>query len=119
MLSMSNRRIELSKRDGERFRCRATIGRFGTKPAYKGSPIRTIMLSNVRDVTTGALLTDHLWFTCGKWSDGIRVGNVIEFDARVGDYVKGYQGLRDLPDASPVGLDWKLQRPTKVCVVVR
>src|ERR1700723_2897307 len=114
---MSGRR-ELEKRDGTRFRCRAVVDRFGTKPAFRGEPIRTILLRNVVDAHTGKMLTDHLWFTCGKWSTGLAIGDVFEFEARVADYIKGYQGRREVYDA-PVSRDWKLQRPTKVVVLPR
>jgi hypothetical protein len=61
------------------------------------------------------LLTDHLWFTTGKWSAGLAVGDIFEFEARVADYIKGYQGRREVFDA-PVSRDWKLQRPTQVTI---
>jgi hypothetical protein len=101
-------RFELAQRDGQRFRCRAMVGRFGRKPGKL-----TIMFRDVTEVATGYVMTDHLWFTCGKWSDGLTVGDLVEFDARAADYIKGYQGRRHVPDA-PVRKDWKLQRPTKV-----
>lgn len=112
---MSTRK-ELEKRNGTRFRCRATVERFGTKRAFKGPPIQTILLRNVVDAATGAILTDHLWFTIGKWSAGLAVGDIFEFEARAADYIKGYQGHRDIDDA-PVSRDWKLQRPTKVTII--
>ena len=112
----TGRRQELQKRDGTRFRCRGTVDRFGTKPAFKGSPIQTILLRDVIDAATGVLLTDHLGFTAGKWSAGLTIGAAVEFDARAADYVKGYQGRREVCDA-PVSRDWKLQRPTRVAVL--
>jgi hypothetical protein len=113
---VTTERTELRKRDGDRFRCRAVVERFGTKPAFRGPPISTILLREVVDADTGARLTDHLWFTAGKWSACLAIGDEFEFEARVGDYVKGYQGRRDVYDA-PVSRDWKLQRPTKVRVL--
>ena len=85
-------RQELQNRDGTRFRCRATVDRFGTKSAFQGPPIPTILLRNVTD-EAGTLLTDHLWFTCGRWSADLAIGDNFEFDARVAEYTKGYQGL--------------------------
>jgi hypothetical protein len=112
------KRQELQKRDGTRFRCRAVVARFGTKAAFKGPPIPTILLREVVDADTGTLLTDHLWFTCGKWSATLVAGDIFEFEARAADYIKGYQGRRDDVYA-PVGRDWKLQRPTKVTILPR
>ena len=115
---MAKIRVELQKRDGDRFRCRATVDRFGNKPAYRGYPIPTILLRNVVDAESGKLLTDHLWFTTGKWSSMLTIGDIFEFDARVSDYIKGYRGYRDDVDA-PITQDWKLQRPTNVTVIGR
>lgn len=92
-------RKELGKRDGKRFRCRAVVERFGSKAAYRGPPIQTILLRNVVDANTGASLAEHLWFTSGKWSRGLAVGDVFEFEARAAEYVKGYQGRREVYDA--------------------
>lgn len=112
-----SQRKELQKREGARFRCRATVERFGTKASFRGPPVPTILLRNIADVASGTLLSDHLWFTCGKWSAGLAVGDIVEFDARVGDYIKGYQGRREDVFA-PVTRDWKLARPTKVIVLL-
>jgi hypothetical protein len=110
------KRRELEKRDGLRFRCQAVVDRFGTKPGYRGPPVSTILLRNVIDASTGNLLTDHLWFTTGKWSSGLVVGMSFQFDARATDYIKGYQGHREVYDA-PVSRDWKLERPTKTVIM--
>ena len=112
------KRQELQKRDGTRFRCRAVVDRFGTKAAFKGPPIPTILLRDVVDADIVTLLTDHLWFTTGKWSAGLAAGDIFEFEARAADYIKGYQGRRDVYDA-PVSRDWKLQRPAKVTILPR
>ena len=112
------KRQELQKRDGTRFRCRAVVDRFGTKAAFRGSPVPTILLRDVVDADTGTLLTDHLWFTTGKWSTGLAAGYIFEFEAPAADYIKGYQGRRGVYNA-PVSRDWKLQRPTKVTILPR
>lgn len=58
-------REKLKEREGLRRYYAATFKRFGSKPAYKGPPIKTILLVDVVNAT-GELITDHLWFTCGK-----------------------------------------------------
>ena len=110
-------RVELRQRAGNRFRCRATVVRFGSKAAYKGQPIMTILVGDVTDVRLGKVLTDHLWFQQGKWSEGLMPGMIFEFDARVGAYTKGYRGNRDLEDAPPPSRDWRLERPTRITIV--
>lgn len=112
-------RTGLKERYGNRFRCRATVERFGSKRAYKGPPIRTILLRDVTDVRLGTVLTDHLWFTCGKWSEGLVAGDTFQFEARVGDYTKGYRGRRDDDITPPIERDYRLERPTKILVLDR
>ena len=105
-------RTELAKRNGKRFRVKATIERFGTKRGWKGRELQTVLFRNVID-EAGAPLADHLWITAGKWSSGLKPGDAISFDARVDEYEKGYFGRRDdvYVEASR---DWHLERPTKV-----
>lgn len=108
-------RKELEKRHGTRFRCRGRVECWGTKPGYNIEMLPTILVCQIVDATTGALLTDHLWFTAGKWSENLDVGDIFEFDARVGTYIKGYRGHLDV--GSEVSVDWNLQRPTRVVVI--
>lgn len=100
------------------------FARFGEKKAYK-SPIPdvTVLLVNVKD-EKGNIVTDHLWFnyTKGFKACDLQIGDVVQFDARVKEYEKGYKGYRDwdydefLP---PVSLDYKLSHPTKISVISR
>ena len=109
-------RKELKKLNGERLRFSAKVARFGERTNYKGLPLETILLRDVRLIGTDAVLTDHLWFTKGKAWQTCKVGSYVEFDARVTTYEKGYKGRRaDVLD-SPVTTDYKLERPTKVLV---
>jgi len=109
-------REALAARDNERFRIRAAVSRRGKR--------RTILLVDGVDASSGESLFDHLWMKIGKWARvpegndwrAIRSGDVIEFDARTGPYVKGYLGKRKGIDKPPA-LDWKLMRPTKVKLI--
>ena len=108
-------RNKLKKRNGQRFRVRAQVERFGEKHAFRGPPIRTILFGKVIDVKTNCELTDHLWMTCGKWSSKLSIGDMIEFDARVSMYEKGYKGYReDVMMECPLAIDYRLERPSKV-----
>jgi hypothetical protein len=109
-------RQTLGKLEGIRLRCRARLERFGTKRAYRGEPLVTLLLRDVVRVDTGNALTDHLWFTAGKWSAHLKVGDVFEFDARVSSYIKGYLGHREDVYMPPTQ-DWRLERPTAVKIV--
>ena len=112
-------RKELRKLNNKRFTVTATFDRFGFKNGYKG-PLKTILLVNVKK--DEKLITDHLWFTCGKTFDQLELkpGDIISFDARVTEYEKGYKGHR----AMKLGeywseIDYRLERPTKAKVIIR
>jgi hypothetical protein len=107
-------RVALAKREGERLRFRATVGRFGSKTGFEGKTIKTVMVTQVYEAGMDALLTDHLWFDRGKWSVDLHIGDVFEFDARVANYIKGTTRNKELYE---LGRDWNLQRPTRVAVV--
>ena len=101
--------------EGQRLRFSAVVERFGSKPGYKGHDLETILFKNVRVELSGELVTDHLWFVVGKWSADLRTLHLVTFDARVTSYVKGYRGRREVYD-SPLELDYRLERPSKVRV---
>jgi hypothetical protein len=114
---MTDIRIGLKRRDGERLTCIAVVERFGTKSSYRGPPIQTLLLKDIVDCNSSKLLTTHLWFTCGKWSEKLKVGDTFQFDARVSMYEKGYRGRREDIMDKLIQLDWRLERPTKVKVI--
>lgn len=105
-------RKELEKINGKRVRFKAIVERFGTKNNWHGFPEKTILLKDVVFIETGEMATDHIWFTVGKTIDALCLseGDIISFDARIGDYVKGYVNHRRGIDDRQV--DYKLNRPT-------
>lgn len=106
-------RKKLKSVNGKRMRFRAIVERFGTKKNYHGYPEPTILLKQVTFVDNGVVATDHIWFTVGKTINKLMLkpGEIVEFDARVGEYIKGYVNHRDYIDERQV--DYKLNRPTK------
>jgi hypothetical protein len=76
------------------------------------------------NAVTRERLFDHLWLTTGIWARvpwrgdwrAMQPGDVIEFDARSGPYVKGYFGRREDINRPPE-LDWKLMRPTRLSLI--
>jgi len=109
-------REELAKLDGKRRRFEAVFVKFGSKAGYK-HPETTILLEDVKDVVSGKVVTDHLWFTMGKQFKelDLKKGHIIRFNARVTEYEKGYRGRRDEDDYdyNPVQIDYRLSFPTK------
>lgn len=97
--------------------------RFGEKKPYKGHiPDVTVLLANIKDLD-GNIVTDHLWFNLTKSFQkcDLKEHDIVQFDARVAEYEKGYKGYRDWDDYyfPPVSVDYKLSHPTKVSVIGR
>ncbi len=65
---------------------------------------------------SGRVVSDHVWFTVTKGFAklGLQVGDVVTFDARVGPYIKGYEGYREDVYDKPVEQDYKLVYPTRL-----
>ncbi|MCI0712746.1 MAG: hypothetical protein L0154_21500 [Chloroflexi bacterium] len=107
-------RKELKALAGQRMRFRGQVERFGKKTAYRGPDKDTLLLTNINRADSDAVVADHLWLTAGKQLKDLKlqVGDVIEFDARVDKYVKGYFGWRD-DVYKPTEVDYRLTYPTK------
>lgn len=108
-------REKLQERDGRRGTFTATFSRFGTKAAYKGPPIITLLFIDVRD-STEKTVADHIWFKtalCWQRAD-LKPGELVQFDARVRAYWKGYQG-----DDEGRTKDYGLSFPNNVHVPAR
>lgn len=113
-------RKNLKKMDGERKIFRAIFERYGSKTAYKGPPLRTILLKNIVDLETNEIVTDHLWFNFTKGFEALgelSPGTRLEFEARVKPYEAGYKGWDwEKSLENPVREDYKLAWPTKIKV---
>ena len=105
-------RDALAQLYGQRLHFTATFERIGKKRAYRGwgnmgdGYDGTVLLKDIKD-DTGRIVADHLWFslTEGFRYAGLNEGDTVRFDARVDDYLKGYE-----KDA----YDYKLSRPTRI-----
>lgn len=110
-------RKKLAAERDKRKRFRATFGKFGKKINYNGFSEPTVLLVNITDLETSMVVADHLWFAYTKSFERLTLkeGIVVEFDARVKEYVKGYVNKK-------IGInnrkrDFKLSHPTKIAVV--
>ena len=108
-------RQKMKSISGQRERFRATFSRTGTKKNYHGFPEITLLFDDVCRANNGKVITDHLWFNNTKAFQAVNLeaGDVVEFEARVTPYEKGYKGGREYV-YKPVTIDYKLSRPTKV-----
>jgi hypothetical protein len=112
-------RNQLAVINGSRTRFEGIFVRFGTKKAYKGYPIPTVLLKDVKCLANNDIKTDHLWFTCGKRLEklNLKENDIVRFDARVTPYIKGYRGYRDIEEYRPIEKDYRLSFPTNVVKV--
>lgn len=85
-------RTKLGTEKGKRKKFQAIVSRFGKKVNYKGYSEETVLLTMIKDLETNINVADHLWFcfTKGFEKANIKEGNIIEFEARVKEYKKGY-----------------------------
>jgi len=72
-----------------------------------------MLLTNLVDVDNNATVTDHLWFVVGKTLSELtlRTGDIISFNARVGEYTKNDNGVWVK--------DFKLKNMSKIVVEQR
>ena len=64
------------------------------------------------------LVSEHLWFNLIKSFEklDLRENDIVQFDARVKKYEKGYKGYRD-DVYKPIETDYKLSHPTKIKII--
>ena len=91
-----------------------TFDRYGTKTEF-GYLKETVLLLNIKN-HSGQILADHLWFNKTKGFESLHLtkGDILQFDARVKPYVKGYKGWNlEKQLLNPIQKDYKLSYPTK------
>jgi hypothetical protein len=110
-------RKELAKENGQRKKFRAFFSRLGKKVNYKGYTEETILLTNIIDIDTNKIVSDHVWFSYAKGFEKIELkeGVQLEFEARVKEYRKGYVNTRYKINNSST--DYKLSHPTKIRII--
>lgn len=71
-------------------------------------------MKNIKDKHND-IVAEHLWFNYTKSFEkaDMTPGDIIQFDARIKEYEKGYKGYRD-DVYKPIEKDYKLNYPTKV-----
>lgn len=108
-------RKQLEKIKGVRGTFTGTFVRLGLKRGWKGIPDPTVLLHNVRDAN-GEKVANHVWmnYTTGFDDIVLNEGDRVVFDARVKEYVKGYQGRDEWGMDGELEIDYKLSHPTKV-----
>jgi hypothetical protein len=111
-------RIKLGAEEGKRKKFRALFERIGKKIIFKGYSEDTVLLKNIVDLETNNMVADHVWFSYTKGFDKAFVaeGALVEFEARIKEYKKGYVNRKLNFNSQTV--DYKLSHPTKIRKVV-
>jgi len=107
-------RKELKKIEHQRELFRGIFKKYGHKTGYKGASTETILLVAIRDSNEN-LISDHLWFNMTKGFEQLgtlKEGDILQFEARVKKYRKGYVNRRAGIDQSE--FDYKLSHPTRI-----
>ena len=112
-------RNKLKKLGGKkRYTFTAVVGRFSLKNGFRGLPLKTILLLKIK--CEGVVVTNHIWLTYGRrfHSAVLMVGDLIQFDARIKEYEKGYKGRR-LDVYKPISKDYGFSYPSKIKIIAR
>jgi len=90
--------------------------RYGSKGQYKGHPLKTVLLLDIKDAH-GNHMTDHSWFNLTKGFESLgplNQGDQIGFRARVKEYVKG-----SARRGRKIQTDYRLSHPSKVHLLAK
>ena len=74
----------LKNLDGLRSRLGAEIVEYRWVSGYLDRKEKQLLLKNIKMENSSKLFKDQ-WFTCGKWSQRVGVGDIIAFNARIKD----------------------------------
>ncbi|MCL2813861.1 MAG: hypothetical protein FWD23_04600 [Oscillospiraceae bacterium] len=109
-------RKQLAEKVEERETFTGIFVRFGIKSGWRG-PEKTVLLCEIKNAEN-KLVADHLWFNLTKSFEKLNLqeNDVVQFDARVKEYEKGYKGYRD-DVYKPIEIDYKLSHPTKIKII--
>ena len=121
LLLSSPGRVELESRAGSTIRVIAVYVRSGGRKDARDTR-GTVLIRDVCDAETGALLTDHLWFNRGSiWRNAELIpGDVIVFEARPIEYRTGYWGPNRVRKVlEPARRDFRLTPPEGLRVIAR
>lgn len=98
-------------------RFRAIVSRFSTKTNFKGETEKTVMLDSIKRLDTDELVADHVWLPLSISLSQLNLtpGKIIDFNAKIESYKKGYVNLKRGIDNRKI--DYKLSQLTKLNVI--
>ena len=109
-------RKPLKKMNGERKTFIGTFEQYGSKK-YAVTYQRTALLKNIKDIN-GRDISDHAWIPGTNEFDLLNKGDVVQFSAKIKEYVKGYWDIKKGIDIiKSFEKDYKFDEPTKVRIL--
>jgi hypothetical protein len=110
-------RKKLAEEVGARKKFRGVFARYGKKVNYKGYSEETVLVEQIVDAETNQVMCDHIWFSLTKSFEKLNLtsGDVLQFDARIKEYKKGYKN--NAYKINNTTKDFKLSHPTNISLV--
>ena len=110
-------RKKLAEEVGARKISRGVFARYGKKVSYKGYSEETVLVEQIVDAETNQVMCDHIWFSLTKSFEKLNLtsGDVLQFDARIKEYKKGYKN--SAYKINNTTKDFKLSHPTHISLV--
>jgi len=110
-------RKKLAEEVGIRKKFQGVFARYGKKVNYKGYSEETVLVEQIVDAETNQVMCDHLWFSLTKSFEKLNLtsGDVLQFDARIKEYKKGYKNSSY--KINNTSKDFKLSHPTHISLV--
>ncbi len=107
-------RKKLAEEVGARKKFRGVFARYGKKVSYKGYSEETVLVEQIADAETNQVMCDHIWFSLTKSFEKLNLtsGDVLQFDARIKEYKKGYKNSSY--KINNTSKDFKLSHPTNI-----
>jgi len=107
-------RVGLKNDLGVRKKFRGIFVRTGRKAGFNGHSQETLLFKKIIDLETETMVADHVWFNFTKGFEGVEIneGIIIEFEARIKEYKKGY--VNNKLKINQQKIDYKLSHPTKI-----
>lgn len=106
-------RYKLSRFHSERRVFRGIVSGFGKKNVFKGPKRMTVLLTSLVETSSGEEVADHQWLTLGLPFPIVHLGDTVEFEAEVKEYVKGYKG-KVRHRFKPLEIDYSLTNLTNI-----
>jgi hypothetical protein len=107
-------RKKLAEEVGIRKKFKGVFARYGKKVNYKGYSEETVLVEQIVDAETNQVMCDHIWFSLTKSFEKLNLtsGDVLQFDARIKEYKKGYKN--NAYKINNTTKDFKLSHPTNI-----